>query len=99
MRKNYWVAVTICGLVIGSLATPVWSGEEKGSGTVTYTLGGNDAADFTINGSTGVVSMIARDYEAPADANTDNVYELTITATDSDGSTGTAKIASPICSI
>lgn len=36
MRKNYWVAVTICGLVIGSLAAPVWSGEEKGSGTVTY---------------------------------------------------------------
>jgi len=28
--------------------------------------------------------MVARDYEAPADANTDNVYEIEITATDED---------------
>ncbi|HAF27815.1 MAG TPA: hypothetical protein DCG75_02100, partial [Bacteroidales bacterium] len=53
-------------------------------GTVTYTLGGTDAADFTINPSTGVVSMVARDFENPVDANTDNIYELTITATDDD---------------
>ena len=53
-------------------------------GTVTYTLGGTDAADFTINSSTGVVSMISRDFESPADANTDNVYEVSITATDTD---------------
>ncbi|WP_089665701.1 gliding motility-associated C-terminal domain-containing protein [Gramella sp. MAR_2010_147] len=56
-------------------------------GTVTYSLSGDDADDFTINASTGVVSMIARDFEAPVDADTDNVYEVTITATDSDGNT------------
>ncbi len=64
--------------------TPALSGATP-IGTVTYTLGGNDAADFTIDGTTGIVSMIARDYENAADANTDNVYELIITATDSDG--------------
>jgi hypothetical protein len=54
-------------------------------GNVTYTLGGADAADFTIDANTGVVSMVARDYENPVDDNTDNVYEVTITATDDDG--------------
>jgi hypothetical protein len=54
--------------------------------TVTYTLGGADAADFTINSSTGVVSMVARDFENPVDANTNNFYNLTITATNSGGS-------------
>ena len=29
--------------------------------------------------------MIARDFESPADANTDNVYEVTLVATDDDG--------------
>ena len=63
--------------------TPVLSGDEP-KGTVTWTLGGADAAGFSINGSTGVVTMIARDFEAPADVNTDNVYEVSITATDSE---------------
>ncbi|WP_188619031.1 Ig-like domain-containing protein, partial [Christiangramia forsetii] len=56
-------------------------------GSVTYSLSGDDAADFTINASTGVVSMVARDFEAPVDTNTDNIYEVSITATDSDGNT------------
>jgi hypothetical protein len=54
--------------------------------TITYTLGGNDAADFTINSSTGVVSMVARDFENPVDDNTNNFYNLTITATTTSGS-------------
>ena len=53
-------------------------------GFVTYSLGGADAADFGIDASTGVVTMVARDYENPVDANTDNVYEINITATDAD---------------
>jgi len=51
-------------------------------GTVTYTLGGTDALDFSIDSGTGVVSMVARDFEAPVDTGTDNTYALTITATD-----------------
>ena len=31
-------------------------------GSVTYTLGGTDALDFSIDSSTGVVSMVARDF-------------------------------------
>ncbi len=64
--------------------TPNLSGDTP-IGDITYTIsGGADAALFTINASTGVVSMIARDFEAPADANADNVYEIEITATDDD---------------
>jgi len=53
-------------------------------GAVTYTLGGVDAADFSIDSVTGVVSMVGRDFESPADTNTDNAYALTIAATDAD---------------
>lgn len=63
--------------------TPVISGDTP-KGSVTWTLGGADADDFSIDGSTGVVTMVARDYKAPTDSNADNVYEVSITATDSE---------------
>jgi len=66
--------------------TPTLSGAPP-IGTVTYTLAGTDAALFTVDSSTGVVSMIGRDYESPTDANSDNVYEVTLVATDSDDNT------------
>ena len=69
--------------------TPNLSGDTP-IGNVTYTIsGGADAADFTINGTTGVVSMVGRDFESPTDANTDNVYEIKITATDEDNNSDT----------
>ena len=51
-----------------------------------YTLSGVDASLFDINVSTGVVSMVARDYESPQDDGGDNVYEVHITATDAGNS-------------
>jgi hypothetical protein len=42
---------------------------------------------LTINAKNGVVSMIARDYEKPVDKDKDNVYKVTITATDFDKNT------------
>jgi len=66
--------------------TPATSGATP-IGSLTYALSGTDAADFTINTSSGVVSMVARDYEIPADSDANNVYSLTISATDSDGNT------------
>ena len=69
--------------------TPNLSGDTP-IGNVTYTIsGGADAADFTINGTTGVVSMVARDFESPVDANTDNIYEIEITAADDDNNSDT----------
>jgi hypothetical protein len=34
-------------------------------GKLTYTLGGADAADFAIDSSTGIISMVARDFGVP----------------------------------
>ncbi len=54
---------------------------------IVYSLSGEDAADFSIN-SSGVVAYIglgagvAPDFEAPTDLNLDNVYKITINATD-----------------
>lgn len=52
--------------------------------TVTYSIsGGADAALFSINSSTGELAFnTAPDFENPADANTDNVYEVTVQASD-----------------
>jgi len=50
---------------------------------ITYSLSGTDASAFDIDASTGEVTFLASpDYETPVDGNGDNVYELTITATD-----------------
>ncbi|MGH8532879.1 MAG: cadherin domain-containing protein, partial [Gammaproteobacteria bacterium] len=52
--------------------------------TLSYAInGGADAALFTIDNATGVLSFnAAPDFEAPADANADNVYKVTVQASD-----------------
>ena len=56
--------------------------------TVTYSIGGADAALFTIDPNTGVVAFInAPDFETPGDANADNVYDIEVTAFDGVNST------------
>ena len=50
---------------------------------LTYSLSGPDAARFTINPATGEVRFAAApDFEAPADADGDNVYAIVVTASD-----------------
>ncbi len=57
--------------------------------TITWTLEGTDAADFTItpdSNGRGVLAFISPpDFESPADADRDNVYDLAVVATDDDG--------------
>jgi len=51
-------------------------------------ISGADSATVTINSSTGVVAFVsARDYENPLDANKNNIFEVTIRATDTAGNT------------
>ena len=55
-------------------------------------LAGGDAAVFAFNPATGVLSLAtALDFEAPRDANTDNVYAVTFEARDNRG--GAAQLA------
>ena len=50
-----------------------------------YSLSGTDAGLFTINRNSGRVRiMAAPDFEAPADDDGDNVYQVTVTASDGD---------------
>jgi Ca2+-binding RTX toxin-like protein len=52
-------------------------------GAVRYSISGTDAALFDIDAATGNVSFKASpDFEAPADANGDNIYDLVVTASD-----------------
>ena len=50
---------------------------------IVYSLGGTDAALFDINATTGEVTFkAAPDFEAPGDDGGDNVYDITVTASD-----------------
>ena len=51
--------------------------------TITYSLTGTDAALFNINATTGAVTFKSSpNYQAPADAGGDNVYDVTVRASD-----------------
>jgi VCBS repeat-containing protein len=61
------------------------------SNTITYSLTGEDAGDFTIS-STGVLTFnVTPDFEAPADLNLDNVYKITVHAQDNGGAHDTTR--------
>jgi hypothetical protein len=54
--------------------------------TLTYSLGGADAGQFDISASTGAVNFKSPpNFEAAADAGTNNVYDVSVTATDALG--------------
>ncbi|MCW1381903.1 cadherin [Novosphingobium sp. KCTC 2891] len=62
--------------------TTVTSTDPEGTAR-TYSLSGTDAALFAIDAATGALRFIAApDYEAPADSGANNVYNLTVTASD-----------------
>ena len=61
---------------------------------VPWSLGGTDAALFTIDIVSGAVRFRdAPDFEAPRDANGDNRYEITVTATDGLGAATTRDVS------
>lgn len=56
--------------------------------TISFSItGGDDAGLFAINGSNELEFLAAPDFEAPLDADGDNVYELEVTADDGNGGT------------
>ena len=71
---------TATGMPIGD---PVMATDADAGDTLEYTLGGADMASFDIEDTTGqLMTKAALDYEAPADADTDNAYEVAVTASD-----------------
>ena len=66
-----------------NIGDPVEATDDDAGDTLTYTLGGADMASFEIDAATGqLMTKAALDYEDPADADTDNAYEVTVTASD-----------------
>ena len=59
--------------------------------SASWTLNGNDASHFMLEGSPGMSVTLkfknAPDYEMPMDADMDNVYEVSVEATDSESNT------------
>lgn len=61
--------------------------------TLTYSLSGTDASLFSVS-STGVVTFnAAPDFETPADAGANNVYDVTVGVADGNGGTASQNIA------
>ncbi|MFK7915470.1 MAG: Ig-like domain-containing protein [Pseudomonadales bacterium] len=61
-------------------------GSDVDGDPLSYQLGGADADAFQLDASTGVLSFVdAPDYEAPTDANADNLYEVEVAVQDSSG--------------
>lgn len=69
------------------VTTVVASDANPGDAVVYSITGGDDAALFQINASTGVLTFVnAPDNEAPADTDGDNVYEVVVSAGDGNSS-------------
>jgi len=64
---------------------------------ITYSLSGQDASVFTIGASSGVLTFAAApDYERPGDANADNVYSVTVSASDGTGSSSLGLVVTDV---
>ena len=69
---------------------PETSGDDN-TAAVTWSVAGLDGSKFTATG--GELKFKKKpDYEAQTDANTDNVYEVTVQATDANGNRGMKKV-------
>ena len=70
----------------GTLATFSASDPERKAGlTYEWSVGGTDRLDFAVTGGGGVLSFAAiPDYELPADSGRNNVYDITVQATEQD---------------
>jgi Bacterial Ig domain len=69
--------------------------------TLTYSIsGGADAALFTVSASTGVLTFVtAPNFEAPADAGANNVYDVTVQVSDGNGGTDTQAFSITVTNI
>ncbi len=105
LSSRIWVRVTVTDLPAVSAAsgTSTPSYAENGTdavdtysatgavGTVTWSLEGDDKDQFSIDSGTGELDFSSPpNYEFPTDANKDNVYEVTVVATDDNGTAGDA---------
>ncbi|MCZ8186879.1 MAG: cadherin domain-containing protein [Beijerinckiaceae bacterium] len=75
--------------------TTVTATDPDAGATFTYSIvGGTDAARFTINSTTGALRFSSgRNFEAPSDFGSDNVYDVIVQVSDGQGAVDTQAIA------
>jgi hypothetical protein len=67
-------------------STTVYDAQADADTGITYTLTGADATKFAINSTTGLVTFVTSpDFEVPTDAGANNVYDITVRATNTAG--------------
>ena len=68
------------------LTVATYTARDEETETISWSLGGTDAGDFSIDPSSGVLSFDSMpdypDHEIPTDADTDNMYEIIVKARD-----------------
>jgi Domain of unknown function (DUF4347)/Cadherin domain/Right handed beta helix region/Periplasmic copper-binding protein (NosD) len=80
--------------------TTVTSSDVDGGAAVYSIAGGADAARFTINAATGVLTFTAApNFEAPADAGANNVYDVTVQVADGNGGTAMQAIVVTVTNV
>ena len=72
----------------GDRALETYRGTDPEKTDITWGLSGVDAGAFTISETGELTFRNVPDYEDPADSDDDNVYEVTVEATDENGETG-----------
>lgn len=78
----------------GTAAAYTVTATDPENATLTYALAGTDAALFNINASTGAVTFAtAPNFELPADAGGDHIYDITVTASDGTNTTAAQAVA------
>ena len=68
--------------------------------TLTYALSGTDADDFNIDPNSGTISFAnTPDHETPTDADTDNVYQVTLEASDGNGNSASQELTISVTNV
>ena len=81
-------------------AYTVTATDPDASTTLAYALAGTDAALFNIDSASGAVTFkTAPNFEAPTDAGADNVYNITISATDGTLTTAAQSVAISVTNV
>ncbi|RZV43871.1 MAG: cadherin repeat domain-containing protein, partial [Acidimicrobiales bacterium] len=93
------VAENQTGTTIDASSSDPESETDNGGG-LAYSLAGADAARFSVDSGTGVLTFAsAPNYEVPGDAGGDNVYNVQIVITDSGALTGTTDVAVTVTNV
>lgn len=67
-----------------SSVTSIQATDEDSGNTLTFSISGGDASDFTINSSSGVLTFASNpDFEAPQDGDSNNIYTFIALVSDS----------------